>query len=81
MELPKFILGDNTDFPDAIYVIHTEYPRFILNLADDDIEWLEEFDPEDEEQLETETLKLIEEATAFYDREIDRYDEEDEQED
>ncbi|MEY3039364.1 MAG: hypothetical protein RLZZ593_506, partial [Bacteroidota bacterium] len=44
-------------------------------------EWLEEFDPEDEEQLETETLKLIEEATAFYDREIDRYDEEDEQED
>ena len=81
MELPKFILGDNTDFPDAIYVVHTEYPRFILNLADDDIEWLEEFDPEDEEQLETETLKLIEEATAFYDREIARYDEEDEQED
>ena len=81
MELPKFILGDNTDFPDAIYVVHPEYPRFILNLADDDIEWLEEFDPEDEEQLETETLKLIEEATAFYDREIDRYDEEDEQED
>ena len=81
MELPKFILGDNTDFPDAIYVVHTEYPRFILNLADDDIEWLEEFDPEDEEQLETETLKLIEEATAFYDREIDRYDEEDDQED
>jgi len=81
MELPKFILGDNTDFPDAIYVVHTEYPRFILNLADDDIVWLEEFDPEDEEQLETETLKLIEEATAFYDREIDRYDEEDEQED
>jgi len=81
MELPKFILGDNTDFPDAIYVVHTEYPRFILNLADDDIEWLEEFDPEDEDQLETETLKLIEEATTFYDREIDRYDEEDEQED
>jgi hypothetical protein len=62
-------------------VVHTEYPRFIMNLADDEIEWLEEFDPEDEEQLETETLKLIEEATAFYDREIDRYDEEDEQED
>jgi len=81
MELPKFILGDNTDFPEAIYVVHTEYPRFIMNLADDEIEWLEEFDPEDEEQLETETLKLIEEASAFYDREIDRYDEEDEQED
>lgn len=29
MELPKFLLGDNTDFPDAIFVIHTEFPRFI----------------------------------------------------
>ena len=64
MELPKFILGDNTDFPEAIYVVHTEYPRFIMNLADDEIEWLEEFDPVDEEQLETETLKFLHDATT-----------------
>ena len=23
---PKFLLGDNTDYPDAIFIIHTEFP-------------------------------------------------------
>jgi hypothetical protein len=74
MELPKFILGDNTDFPNAIYVIHTEFPRFIINLEDDDVEWFEDFDQHDEKELELETENLIKEATAFYDREVERYD-------
>ena len=70
---PKFLLGDNTDYPDAIFIIHTEVPRFILNLADDEVEWLEEFDKEDEEELAASAEGLIQEATAFYDREISRY--------
>ena len=70
---PKFFLGDNTDYPDAIFIIHTEFPRFILNLADDEVEWLEEFDKEDEEELEASAESLIQEAIAFYDREISRY--------
>lgn len=73
MELPKFILGDNTDFPDAIYVIHTEFPRFIINLENDEVEWLEEFDDEDQKELEAETENLIQQATDFYDREVARY--------
>jgi len=75
MELPKFILGDNTDFPDAIYIIHTDFPRFILNLENDDVEWLEEFDEHDEKELESEIENLIQQATDFYDREIARYNE------
>jgi|TARA_R110002012_G_C11599140_1_gene607097 hypothetical protein len=75
MELPKFILGDNTDFPNAIYVIHTDFPRFIINLEDDEVEWLEDFDAEDEKELELEMEGLIDQATAFYDREVGRYDE------
>lgn len=75
MELPKFILGDNTDFPDAIYIIHTDFPRFILNLEDDDVEWLEEFDEHDEKEIASETENLIQLATDFYDREIARYNE------
>ena len=74
MELPKFILGDNTDLPDAIYVIHTNYPRFIINLEDDEIEWLEDFDQHDEKELLNETESLVEEASKFYDREVSRYD-------
>ena len=75
MGLPKFILGDNTDFPDAIYIIHTEFPRFVLNLEDDEVEWLEEFDEHDEKEISSGTENLIQEATDFYDREIDRYNE------
>ncbi|MCK0158723.1 hypothetical protein MWU65_16140 [Cellulophaga sp. F20128] len=75
MEFPKFLLGDNTDYPTAIFVIHTEYPRFIINLEDDEVEWLEDFTQEDEKELAGESENLIVEATAFYDREISRYEE------
>ncbi|MFS4418280.1 hypothetical protein [Maribacter sp. 2307ULW6-5] len=73
MELPKFLLGDNTDHPSAIFVVHTEYPRFIINLENDEVEWLEEFGREDEKELEVETENLIRAATEFYDREVQRY--------
>ncbi len=75
MTLPKFILGDNTDYPNAIFVIHTEFPRFIINLEDDEVEWFEEFDEHDQREIESEAENLINAATAFYDREISRYDE------
>ena len=70
MEFPKFLLGDNTDYPTAIFVVHTEYPRFIINLENDEVEWLEDFTQEDEKNLEEEAENLIVEATAFYDREV-----------
>ncbi|PWH82072.1 hypothetical protein DIS18_12465 [Algibacter marinivivus] len=75
MSLPKFILGDNTEFPNAIYVIHTEFPRFIINLENDEVEWFEDFDAEDQKELEAETETAISEATAFYDAEVAKYDE------
>lgn len=73
MTLPKFLLGDNTDFPEAIFVVHTEFPRFVMDLATDEIEWLEELDASEKNELEMETVNLIEQASAFYDREISRY--------
>ena len=73
MELPKFILGDNTDFPESIFVIHTDYPRFIIDLKDDEVEWMEDFDKSDEEELSNQTEALIAQASEFYDREINRY--------
>lgn len=75
MELPKFVLADNTDFPDDIFVIHLDYPRFIINLKDDEVEIIEEIEEEDEKDLETEMERLIEQAGAFYDREMQRYEE------
>lgn len=75
MELPKFVLADNTDFPDDIFIIHLDYPRFIINLKDDAIEFLEELDEEEEEEIEAEMEKLIPMAGEFYDREMERYEE------
>ncbi|MBX2828006.1 MAG: hypothetical protein KTR22_07575 [Flavobacteriaceae bacterium] len=73
MNLPKFLLGDNTDFPDAIFVVHTEFPRFVINLENDEVEWMEEFDAQDQKELSTEAENAIKEASAFYDREVARY--------
>lgn len=75
MELPKFILGDNTDYPNAIFVIHTEFPRFIINLENDEVEWFEDFDQDDENELASETENAIKLATEFYDREVSLYEE------
>ena len=75
MELPKFLLGDNTDFPEDIFIIHLDYPRFIINLKDDEVEFLEEAEDLDEAELNQEMSSLVEQANAFYDREISLYEE------
>ena len=72
MNLPKFLIGDNTDFPDDIFIIHTEYPQFVINLVDDEIEWLDDIQG-DEVELANEVAELIELASVFYDREMERY--------
>lgn len=76
MELPKFVLGDNTDFPDDIFIIHLDYPRFIINLKDDEVEIIEEPEDLDEAELNAEMETLIAQANAFYDREMERYEKE-----
>jgi len=75
MQLPKFLLGDNTDHPESIFIVHTEYPRFIINLENDEVDWLEDFTNEDEKELDAEAETLIRLATEFYDREVSRYEE------
>ncbi len=75
MELPKFVLADNTDYPDDIFIIHLDFPRFIINLKDDEVEFLEEIDPSEEDEITSEMENLIEEAGLFYDREMERYEE------
>ena len=80
MEIPKFLVGDNTECQDSVFIIHTMSPRFILNLDTDDVKWLDDDLPEllgtdDEAELTTAISKLLAEADDFYQREIDRYEE------
>ena len=73
MNFPKFLVADNTDSPDAIFIVHTEFPTFILNLENDEVKWLDDISDESEGDL-TKTLEnLITEAENFYQREVDRY--------
>ena len=67
---PKFLIADNSNHPDNIYIVHTEYPRFILNISDDDILWLEEFNKEDESEIIENSESWINSALKFYDFEI-----------
>jgi len=64
MQLPKFVLADNSDFPDDIFIIHLDFPRFLINLKDDEVEF-----------LESEMEHLITLAGEFYDKEMKNYEE------
>ncbi len=68
--LPKYLIADSSDRPESIYVVHTEYPRFILNISNDNIFWLENFNKEDENEISTISERLIKNALCFYDSEI-----------
>lgn len=73
MVLPKFLLADNSSFPEDIFVLHTEFPRFLINLKDDKIEWFEDLSGEKEDDIADEVSKLIEAASDFYDHQIEGY--------
>ena len=73
MELPKFLLADNTGFPEDIFVLHTEFPRFLINLKNDEVEWFEDLSGEKEEDITNELNNLIKQAEEFYDHEMQSY--------
>ena len=70
MELPKFLIADNSSLQNVIFIIHTEYPRFIINITNDEVHWLEDFNKKDEKILYSESDQLINDALSFYDKEI-----------
>ncbi len=69
MDLPHFLLADNTDQPDSLYIIHTQYPRFVWDVHHDEVEWFDELEGE-EEELVNEVGELMATAEAFYEREM-----------
>ena len=71
MDLPKFLIADSSALEYAIFIAHTEYPRFFLNVSNDEVHWMEDFEKEDREELESQTAQLIEQALDFYDKEME----------
>lgn len=79
MKLPRFIIGDATEAPDSIFVIHTEYPRCIIDLSTDELQFWEDISKEDEDELRQESENLVKEASDFYDAEVKFYEAEENQ--
>ncbi|MCD7973138.1 MAG: hypothetical protein LUG18_10830 [Candidatus Azobacteroides sp.] len=74
MQLPKFLIADNAEYPENIYVVHTEKPRFILDID------TEEYAIMDNTEVNEEMMTpLLEAAYLFYDKELDKYEEEEEE--
>ena len=70
--LPKFILGDNYTITDKVFVIHTQYPRCIIecgveNFYDrQNIHWL---DPEFTDQNDLDSFMA--EAEQYFNKEFE----------
>ena len=73
MELPKFLLADNSNYPEDIFVLHTEFPRFLINLKNDEIEWFEDLSGEKEEDIANELTNLIKASSIFYDQQMEEF--------
>ena len=71
--LPKFLLADNSqERPDSIYVVHNEYPRFIVESDIEDfsenqeIHWIDD-EPDDKSVIS----ELLAEAEEFLETELE----------
>lgn len=75
METPKFLIADNSEFPEKMYVLHTDFPRFLLDIETGEIDIYEEFEEEPDVDLESELAEIIEQAFDFFDKEMESYEE------
>ena len=73
MKLPEFLIADNSALQDDIFVLHTGFPRFIINMATDEIEWFDQFS-EQEAKENADVIELaVKAAYDFFDEEIKKY--------
>ena len=74
--LPKFLLADNSqEMPDFIFVVHNEFPRFIVESDIEDfslnqeIHWIDD-EPDDKDLI----TQLLAEAEEFLEDELENQD-------
>lgn len=77
MQTPKFLLADNSVFPNKLYIIHTDFPRFLLDVETEEIDWFDDLEEDSEVDLQTEIADLLELAFDFFEQEMNSYQDED----
>ncbi|MFR9164845.1 MAG: hypothetical protein ACLVKO_00950 [Dysgonomonas sp.] len=60
MFLPKFLIADNSEYPENVYVVHTEKPRFVLDVDSEEVKWFGA-EPDGDDEVED----LTRQALAF----------------
>ena len=73
MKLPEFLIADNSSLQDDIFVMHTVFPRFILNVATDEIEWLDDFNEQEAEEYADVIEQTVKAAYDFFENEMKNY--------
>ncbi len=73
MKLPVYLIADNSSLKDDIFVIHTEFPRFILNISTDEIEWLDSFSDKEAKENADSIEQAVKKAYEFFDSEMKNY--------
>ena len=73
MTLPKYLIADNSQLEDDIFVLHTEFPRFLVNLNTDEIEWFDSFSKQDAQENAELIEQVVTGAYDFFDWEMKNY--------
>jgi len=73
MKLPKYLIADHSALQDDIFVLHTEYPRFIINMSTDEVEWFDVFTEQEAKENADIIEGLISGAYDFFDSEMKNY--------
>jgi hypothetical protein len=81
--LPKFLLADNFEFPDKVFIVHTAAPKCIIESDVEDFNIDQEVHWIDAKPSDAAAAALLKEAEAYYVKEcesLDEYYDEDEDE-
>ena len=58
MQIPKFLIADNSAHPEQIFIVHTEYLAF-TDISTEEIEWFDDLEEESDVELESEIADLL----------------------
>ena len=70
MELPKFLMCYNSSIEDKAYVLHTDYPKFMVEIPSEEVEMIDiPEENEDNAEILNEITDLVTQALDFFDQE------------
>lgn len=73
--LPRFLLADNYDIPEKVFIVHTQSPRFIVECSVDDFSEEQVVHWQDAKPSKDAIESLLADAEEYFTLEMERIDE------